>query len=238
MSEPAMGASSAIDLASSADMRSGSRRPWNGEICQASLPSQDCTWVRPCTVASVRTESGACLYCTKVRSIEPKPPMNRILPSAFSVLIASILSSPPRAAAFFAINSSAVMACAEKAANNPAAPNNVIQDLSMKPSRCARLRQSGELTPAGGVGYRAKVTDGNRSRQSGTETIGKNVIVNDRPGSRASEKRSLILRVEQYRYGAAEIVGRDQIGSAIAVHIRHGDGRRIAAREIGLLRGE
>ena len=94
----------ATPFASSADSRSGSRRPPNGSIFHAVLPSNALTCVRPCSDTSVRTPSfdiAIAIVASTLKSPPPKwtLPVSRSDDSAVSL-------SPPWAAAFFATMSS------------------------------------------------------------------------------------------------------------------------------------
>ena len=88
-----VGASSASRLASSVDIFSGSLRPWNGLICQASLPSQACTGGQALQARFGAHRFGR-LLVLRLRQLELSAEDQ--LARAFSVLIAATFGATAR----------------------------------------------------------------------------------------------------------------------------------------------
>src|ERR1051325_6980647 len=101
-------------LSMSSDIFSGSFFPMKGMTAQPVVPSYACEPVMPWTVKSMRTDSGRALVRVMGTSIGPI----FILPVAFTVCTALILSMPPMALMCFSTISSAVCANADTARNS------------------------------------------------------------------------------------------------------------------------
>src|SRR5215471_16456121 len=142
---PPVSVSSISAFTSSADMRSGSLRPKNGDTFQPSFPSYASICVIPWSEASVRTSSGRLFTCTKVSSTWPCTGTSNF-PESRTVWRLFSAAAPPLASMFLATSSSTVgwlLSCAKIADAKSAVEMKEVKkrrDISNFPNQCGTLQ--------------------------------------------------------------------------------------------------